>query len=60
MPGHHMVYSTHRGHRRASEPLEMGLKASVSCHVGAGDRGWVPWKSSQCPELLRHYPQPAK
>ena len=35
---------------RPEEGIDLGLELPtvVSCHVGAGNRTWVLWKSSQC------------
>ncbi|CAO2579474.1 hypothetical protein LEMLEM_LOCUS1012 [Lemmus lemmus] len=33
---------------KVSDPLKLDLQTVVSCHVGAGNRTWVLWKSCQC------------
>jgi hypothetical protein len=30
------------------DPLELELQTVVSCHVNAGNRTWVLWKSMWC------------
>jgi hypothetical protein len=48
------AYSTHRDQRRVSDPLELELQLSVSCHVGAGNGTRVLCKSSCCFLGLTH------
>jgi hypothetical protein len=40
--------TTHWGHGKALDPLELDLQAAVSCHVGVGNQSQVFWKNSQC------------
>lgn len=45
---HHIHACTCGGHKRPSDPLELGLQMVVSCHISAGNWTHIPWKSSQC------------
>jgi hypothetical protein len=41
------VCSAYGGQKTACAALDLELKMVVSCHVGAGKRTWILWKSSQ-------------
>ncbi len=42
------VYKRQDETTRVSNPMELELQTSMSCHVGVGNRTQVLWKSSQC------------
>jgi hypothetical protein len=46
------VYSTHRGQKRVSSPLELELQTGVSRHGGAGNQMQAVGLSSLCSKLL--------
>lgn len=43
-----MSYNARGGQKRVLDALELELWMVLSCHVGARNHTWVPWKSSQC------------
>lgn len=62
MPAYMFVYhcgsGAHGVKKVALNPLEFALQIVVSCHVGAGNKIWVFYKSSNLTDELYLQPTP--